>query len=51
MCGLVGFAAKTGRPADRIDSALAALGHRGPDGQGTYDQKAGGAGPYPAIDY
>ena len=38
MCGLVGFAAKTGRPADRIESALAALGHRGPDGQGVYDQ-------------
>ena len=38
MCGLVGFAAKTGRPADRIDRALAALGHRGPDGQGTYEQ-------------
>ena len=36
MCGLVGFAAKTGRPADRIDVAMAALGHRGPDGQGTY---------------
>ena len=38
MCGLVGVAAKTGRPADRIASALAALGHRGPDGQGVYDQ-------------
>ena len=38
MCGLVGFAAKTGRPADRIESARAALGHRGPDGQGVYDQ-------------
>ncbi len=38
MCGLVGFAAKIGRPADRIDSALLALGHRGPDGQGVYEQ-------------
>ena len=38
MCGLVGFAAITGRPADRVDIALAALGHRGPDGQGTYHQ-------------
>ena len=38
MCGLVGFAAKIGRPADRIASALAALGHRGPDGQGVYEQ-------------
>ena len=42
MCGLVGFAAKTGRPADRIESALAALGHRGPDGHGVFaDEQCG----------
>lgn len=34
MCGLVGFAASGERCSDRLALAMAALQHRGPDGQG-----------------
>ena len=34
MCGIVGFAARGQLQADRLPLAMAALQHRGPDGQG-----------------
>lgn len=42
MCGIFGFAGSPARAASiDLDTAIAALRHRGPDGQGTYRRRAG----------
>ena len=53
MCGIAGFVKRTGQAADRgiVERMTATLSHRGPDGDGFYCRRTGGAGASPALDH